>query len=28
VAALFAVHNYNKHIGFIKEPTHDKGMWI
>lgn len=28
IAALFAVHNYKKHTGFIKEPTHDKGMWI
>lgn len=27
VAALFAVHNYNKHTGFIKEPIHDKGNW-
>ncbi|MGE5355041.1 MAG: acetyl-CoA carboxylase biotin carboxylase subunit [Deltaproteobacteria bacterium] len=27
VAALFAVHNYKKHTGFIKEPTHDKGKW-
>lgn len=28
VAAIFAVHNYNKHINFIKEPVHDKGNWI
>ena len=27
VAALFAIHNYNKHKGFIKEPTHGQGTW-
>jgi acetyl-CoA carboxylase biotin carboxylase subunit len=27
LAALFAVHNYKKHISFIKEPVHDKGNW-
>jgi propionyl-CoA carboxylase alpha chain len=28
LAALFAVHNYKKHISYIKEPVHDKGNWM
>jgi pyruvate carboxylase subunit A len=27
IAALFAIHNYKKHVSFIKEPLHDKGNW-